>query len=134
MKTTLKQTTQSAPVLNTDAMQAAFEGIIAVIEQPESVASPEAKLQAVLAFARIGKEGGAIAELDGFDDVTSYLQSTQAAAKPRSMASINSSMKWLMADLAVTLPAEHGESTTMNDMVDSKIQELFRFMRLSDKG
>lgn len=129
-KTTPKQTAKSAP-LNTDAMQAAFDGIIAVIEQPTGMASLETKLQVALTFARIGKEGGALAELDGFDDTASYLQAAQAAARPKSMAEIEAAMKCLASDLAVALPPEQGAG--INSIITNKAGELLQFISLAGK-
>lgn len=129
-KTTPKQTAKSAP-LNTDAMQAAFDGIIAVIEQPTGMASLETKLQVALDFARIGKEGGALVELDGFDDTASYLQAAQQAAKPKSMAEIEAAMKCLVSDLDVALSPE--QSAGINAIVRDKAGELLRFMSLAGK-
>ncbi len=131
-KTTPKQTAKSAP-LNTDAMQAAFDGIIAVIEQPTGMASLETKLQVALTFARIGKEGGALAELDGFDDAASYLQATQAAAKPKSMAEIEAAMKCLVSDLALAVALPPEKSAGINAIVTDKAGELLRFMSLARK-
>lgn len=129
-KTTPKQTAKSAP-LNADAMQSAFDAIIAVIEQPTGMASLETKLQVALDFARIGKEGGALAELDGFDDAASYLQAAQQAAKPKSMAEIEAAMKCLVSDLAVALPPE--QSAGVNSIVADKAVELLQFMSLAGK-
>lgn len=129
-KTTPKQTAKSAP-LNTDAMQAAFDGIIAVIEQPTGMASLETKLQVALAFARIGKEGGVLAELDGFDDAASYLQAAQQAARPKSMVEIETAMRCLVSDLAAALPSE--QSDGLNGIVTDKAGELLQFMSLAGK-